>query len=366
MNNSKQHSDLELRNSGIESDSVALPNSSGLPDFQIKKTRPARYLSIILVTLAAFPLFAADKPAASFTADLSHNAVEIKLSAEPSQVRMGSDLFVTLRVVSADYLKVTLPDLRERFRGFKVADNFTRDPVVANGTIVQEHRWKLIPDLQRSYQLAPFAVQVEDTRTRPIASTWFATHTIRFPAEPAAAPVSGSPDVTLHPFWIPPSPRTVLGWTALALLAILVIVLLIRAALAISRNVQERRLSPRERAFVELDRLLRRNLLSKRLYKDFYIELTMVVRRYIERSHQIHAPEQTTQEFLAAASKHPHFRPDALAQLKDFLESADLIKFAGQEATPQLADQAVTRAKEYVERDAVENVTAPRTPNPEP
>ena len=299
------------------------------------------------------PLCAADKPAA-FTADLSRGQVEIRLTAESVPVRMDADLFVTLRVSSPDYLKVTLPDLRERFRGFKIADGYTRDPVTAAGTTRIEQRWRLVPELRRTYRLAPFAVQVDDTRTRPAGITWFATHAVVFAAEPAPAPVSGEPEVSLRPFWIPPPPRTVLGWIALVILAILAAVLLLRGALAISRNVRERRMSPRERAFAELDRLLRRNLVAKRLYKDFYIELTMVVRRYIERAHLIHAPEQTTQEFLAAAAHHPHFHREAMSQLKEFLESADLIKFAGQEATPLLADQAVAGAKEYVERDARE------------
>ena len=316
-------------------------------------TPSIRQAVALLLMIVSTPLLAAEKPGA-FTTDLSHGPVEIKLRAEPAQVRMDRDFFVTLLVTAPDYLKVSLPDLRDRFQGFKVADNFSTDPVTAAGATRTEQRWRLVPDLQRACRLSPFAVQVEDTRTRPVAVSWFATRAVVFPAEPAPAAVSGEPEVSLQPFWIPPTPRTVLGWIALVILAILAVVFMVRGALAISRNVQERRLSPRERAFVELDRLLRRNLIGKRLYKDFYIELTMVVRRYIERAHEIHAPEQTTQEFLAAAASHPHFRPESLAQLKEFLESADLIKFAGQEATPLMADGAVAHAKNYVEQDAGE------------
>jgi len=306
-----------------------------------------------LVFLALAPIQASETSTV-FTADISHALIEIQLSAEPAHVRMDRDFFVTLHIRAPDYLKVTLPDLRARFRGFKVADGYTREPITAAGATRMEQRWRLIPDLRRAYRLAPFAVQVDDTRTRPATTTWFATRTVTFPAEPTPAIVSGEPEVSLRPFWIPPTLRTVSIWIGIVVLAIVFVALLLRGALAISRNMKERRMSPRERAFAELDRLLRRNLVKNHLYKDFYIELTMVVRRYIERAHLIHAPEQTTQEFLAAAAHHPHFRPQSLAQLKDFLESADLIKFAGQEATPLLADQAVARAKGYVEQDARE------------
>lgn len=116
-------------------------------------------------------------------------------------------------------------------------------------------------------------------------------------------------------------------------------------------------MSPIERAMVELERLLKRNLPGKGLYKDFYIELTMVVRRYIERTHGIHAPEQTTQEFLLAAAKHPLFKHEVLVQLRTFLESADLVKFAGQEATLAMAEDATQKAKRYIEDDSAHKDT---------
>jgi hypothetical protein len=116
-------------------------------------------------------------------------------------------------------------------------------------------------------------------------------------------------------------------------------------------------MSPIERAWAELQRLLSRNLPGKGLYKDFYVELTMVVRRYIERTHGIHAPEQTTQEFLLAAAKHPLFKREVLAQLQTFLESADLVKFAGQEATLAMAEDATQKAKRYIEDDSRQMAT---------
>jgi hypothetical protein len=314
-------------------------------------TRRALLLAALLLPglLAAKPAAAPD----AFTADLSQGHVTIELRAEPAQVVMERDLFVTLRITAPEHFKLTVPDLRDRFTGFKVVEGFTRDPVTAGGTTRQEQRWRLVPDLLRTHRLAPFAIQVDDTRLRPATTTWLATRPVVFPAASApAATVSGAPEVAPRPFWIPFTPRAVLGLVALVILLILGGILLYRGARVVQRNIRERRMSPQERAFAELERLLRRNLVDKRMYKDFYIELTMVVRRYIERAHLIHAPEQTTQEFLAAAARHPHFRTAALSQLKEFLESADLIKFAGLEATPQMADEAVTSARTYVVQDA--------------
>ena len=103
---------------------------------------------------------------------------------------------------------------------------------------------------------------------------------------------------------------------------------------------------------LELQRLLGRNLPTRGLFKEFYIELTMVVRRYIERTRGIRAPGQTTQEFLAVAVDHPSFTPEVVAKLKTFLESADLVKFAGQKATTEMTDAATDRARTYIREDS--------------
>ena len=109
-----------------------------------------------------------------------------------------------------------------------------------------------------------------------------------------------------------------------------------------------------ERAIAELQRLLSRNLPARGLYKEFYIELTMVVRRYIERTHGIRAPEQTTEEFLVAVSKDPRFAPAVITKLRAFLQAADLVKYAAYRPDRPAIDQSLATARTYVETDADE------------
>ena len=78
----------------------------------------------------------------------------------------------------------------------------------------------------------------------------------------------------------------------------------------------------------------------------------MVVRRYIQRRHSVRAPNLTTDEFLRAASENPAFTREALEGLKQFLESSDMVKFAGVEATPEMADSATDRARNYLNTDS--------------
>jgi hypothetical protein len=289
----------------------------------------------------------------AFTADLSHGDVAITLKAEPDRVSPARDFMLTFTVEAPAHLAVTLPDLRERFSGFSRAEDFAGDPTEANGRKQQVFRWRLVPEPAAArYRLAPFAVTVRDTRQPAAAPLLFATRPVLFPDEGARPPVTGDPEVVPEPVRIPPTARAVTLWSLAALAGLAALGALLFALTRLTRRVREYRMSPIDRALAELRRLLGRNLPGRGLYKDFYIELTQVVRRYIERTRGIRAPEQTTPEFLAAAATHPGFTPELLAQLKTFLESADLVKFAGQEATLEMADNAAAKARSYLCADA--------------
>jgi len=295
---------------------------------------------------------------AQFTADISNGDISIKLSAEPAEVDPAKDLMLTITIENPAQLKVTLPELQDRFQGFSMAEDFSTEPVEAGGRVLQSQRWKLTPEpAAERYRLAPFAVHVSGAEQYT-----FATRAVVFTKPDQRTPVTGKPEVTPEPEWIAPTAKTITLWIFVTIAAILIIAAVIYGLTKLSSRVKEFRMTPIERAMTELERLLHRNLPSKGLYKDFYVELTMVVRRYIERSHDVRAPEQTTEEFLMAASSHSGFTPEVLQQLKLFLESADLVKFAGVEANRDMADQATKKARTYIKSDAELLIMAVREP----
>ena len=311
--------------------------------------RPVGYVLSVLSVLFVTPALAA------FTADLSTGPVSIKLEATSVKVNPAEDFLLTVTVEAPAHLTVTLPDLRDRFSGFATAEDYATQPETANGRTRQAFRWRLTPEpAAERYRLAPFAAETLDTRLSPPQRASFATKPVLFPAPGARPAVTGDPEVDPQPEWIPPTAKTVTLWVLFAAVGAATLAALLFGLTRLSRRVREYRMSPVERAMAELKRLLSRNLPGRGLYKEFFIELTMVVRRYIERTHGIRAPEQTTQEFLEAASRDARFTPEVLAQLRTFLESADLVKFAGQEASLAMTDDATAKARSYIESDSSE------------
>ena len=233
-------------------------------------------------------------------------------------------------------------DLRDRFRGFAVADDY--DDEKENATF-----WLLTPSpCEEVYKIAPFAYN-----GKVCGPVYFDPPA---PRETVTGGMECDPEKDLPPITL--RLIAVLGAWCLALgAAVALIWFLVRL---IARKVKEHRMSPIERAWVELDRLIAKGLPGRGRYKDFYVELTRVVRRYVQRKYGIKAPHLTTEEFLREVQNNriignnQNNRMMGAEGLKEFLESADMVKFAGVKATPEMADSATESARGYLKSDAEE------------
>jgi hypothetical protein len=82
---------------------------------------------------------------------------------------------------------------------------------------------------------------------------------------------------------------------------------------------------------------------------EVYVELTDIVRRYIEALYQVPATERTTPEFLKEINRpNSQLSTDHRLLLADFLSSADMVKFARMDATVRQLEESIDKAKEFV------------------
>lgn len=284
--------------------------------------------------------------------ELSKNGIDFKIESDSRQIDPARSVFLRVEAVAPQDRVVELPDLRDRVAGFSLAEDFVEEPKMADdGSVVKVANWRLVPEpCAAAYKIRPFVVKASPKMMSYQSDEGkfsFVAGPIRFEPPAAREPVTGEMECDPRKD-LPPLSWKLVGWIAATLLAVLGLL----GALAylvkyLARRVREHRMSPIERAWAELDRLLKKGLPGRGRYKDFYVELTMVVRRYIQRKYGISAPHMTTEEFLRTA------KPSD--DLRRFLESADLVKFAGVEATPDMADAATESARSYIRSDDAAN-----------
>lgn len=87
-------------------------------------------------------------------------------------------------------------------------------------------------------------------------------------------------------------------------------------------------------AFRELDKLKEGKLWEKGRVKEFYTQLTEIIRIYIERQYGIHAMESTTDEILTTFSNISNEDELLDEMLLYLLNQADLVKFAKEDPQP--------------------------------
>ena len=286
-------------------------------------------------------MFCSSLAAALLSASNGGVSIEISTPGESAgkTIDPGRSVILDVALTTPPGVSAELPDLRDRVR--EESPSRKRD-----GPTVQKAQWRLVPEpCAKEYKIAPFAVE-----PRGKGAAAFVAGPLYFdpPAPRAAAegPLQIDPRKDL-----PPLSWRLVAWCAAVLLAAAVVVAAVWALLRyLARRVREHMMSPIERARAELDRLMKKGLPGRGRYKDFYVELTMVVRRYVQRKYGVKAPHLTTSEFLAEFGRLDCAAASA-GQLKEFLESADLVKFAGVQATPEMADSATGSARTYLEKD---------------
>jgi len=258
---------------------------------------------------------------------------------------------LTLTIEAEDGVDVQPPPFGDALGEFLIRDFHEPLPESADGRQILRQIYTLDPMRTGTLQIDPIVVGYVDNREQGDAKQ----HTVETEALPVkilSVLQDQAPSLNeLAGFAEPvetPEPRSIfVWWLGGSVLLVGVIGFVVWRFCRHSTAGGERQFTPRELADLELQQLEREQL-SEPDVKRFYVELTAVVRRYIERTTGVRAAEQTTEEFLREISSSDRFARAERQRLKSFLESADLVKFAAHQPASDDVDESLSRARVFV------------------
>lgn len=114
--------------------------------------------------------------------------------------------------------------------------------------------------------------------------------------------------------------------------------------------------APHVVALRELDKIKKEKVWQTGRVKEFYTQLTDVVRVYIEGRYNVQAPEMTSGETLDALKRVMNEEQGALQNLKQVLLTADMVKFAKASPLPDENDLSMMNAYFFVNQTKLEVV----------
>lgn len=144
-----------------------------------------------------------------------------------------------------------------------------------------------------------------------------------------------------------------LPWMTILLIVSAVAVIGSGTVLALRARAARRKIAARRSAYEEavarLAQLEQRGAPEPAFADAWFVDLSDIVRNYLEHRYEIRAPELTTEEFLLVASQSTAITSEHRALLSAFLVRCDRVKFAGYRPDSEESLASLKAARAFVE-----------------
>ena len=283
--------------------------------------------------------------------------VKMTVRVWPREPRLSDRITMEVAIESEPNVAVTPPAFGSSVGEFAIrdfSDQNVKPEKDSSGRNLRTLRYELEPLSAGTHLIHSIALEFTDKRPNNETKG----EPVLLETDPLEIEVTSewgeaTPDLDQLAAMQPPRPLTpspAWKWVGLAVLLLLAIGVLLYLRTRYRQHIEEllKPPSPEEVAARELKELLSQNLHGQRQYQDFYVRLTGIVRRYIESTTGLRAPEQTTEEFLRDMREKRIFPAERSTKLARFLEAADLVKYAGQQPGDEEIEDSIHRAREFV------------------
>lgn len=103
-----------------------------------------------------------------------------------------------------------------------------------------------------------------------------------------------------------------------------------------------------EVALEKLDIIKEQKIWKEGKHKEYHTQLTDVIREYVSRRYEINSTEKTSDETLRALKPMLRDQRELFQRLEKMLQTADLVKFAKWDTTPDENEQGLLSAYDFV------------------
>lgn len=267
------------------------------------------------------------------------------------QIVVGDHVRLFLEVTNKQSLgKVQWIAIPDTFNSLEVVEKGKIDTVVAGDVVTYKQRLVITGFDSGAFKVPSFVFPVTGTNGDPYTiqtdSFLLSVNTVAVDTTKAFKPIK---DVIYVDWsWVDYIWYFAIGLVVL-ILVVAVVVYLIKKKKQAPPVPQGPKETLQEKALRQLRELDARQLWQQGKVKEYYVELTDLLRSYIEERFSTPAMELTTDELLYKAQVHRELQPYHTA-LSVILTTADLAKFAKAQPAPQEHTDVMTRAIEIVEK----------------
>jgi hypothetical protein len=306
-----------------------------------------------------------DPPPGAITKVTDTGTVKVTVQVWPAAPSLSDPIHLRLTAESQAGVAVDLPFQQIALGRFKIS-SYDRSERRAGDARIQVQNYVVDAPSSGRHRIPAFRLEVQAGASAggtPAKPTEVLTEEI--PLEVAEIPV----DATTRA--LPPSrgalTTRVGGWPWYAWVGVGVGALWLGVGVVLALRLQRRRavrlkVSAYDAAVKRLRELEARGAPDAAAADLWFVELSGIVRRYLEARYEIRAPELTTEEFLREAARKAELTAEHRELLSMFMARCDRVKFAGYRPGPDESLATLAAARGFVEdtRLRIEDVDARR------
>lgn len=283
--------------------------------------------------------------------------VKVTVRLDPAAPMIGDAIALTVEVVAEDGIELLMPEFGQALDRFSIREFVPKESVDAAGRTVSTQRYTLEPPSSGPQSIPPLLIEFIDRRAgqrpAPEGEDTYEVVTDRIPFDVGSiVPQGATNDLKPERGPLAPLREHRRAWPYLLALLALAAALapLAWKRLAAARAERLRR-SAWDIARARLDVLVARpRPAGEEAIDAFFVELSAIIRSYLEQRFELRAPELTTEEFLTVASKSPDLTGEHRTFLRDFLRRADMVKFARFIPSPDDVEGALGAASHFLDQ----------------
>ena len=285
--------------------------------------------------------------------------ISVKATLEPNEILIGQQSTYKLELIQPATEKVSWPQFSDTLAtNVQILEKLKTDTAkISDGRISISTEY-LVSSYDSGFYYVPeflFETATEKVTSNPVGLT---VNTVQVNEQ--TDDINAEKNIMFAPFsWIELARWSGIGLAAVLIIAIIVLLLMrfvFNKKVTILPETPEVVLPAHVVALQKLEQIKTEKIWQQGQIKQFYTDITDVIREYLSGAYGINAMEMTTDEIVALVKKNKDLDEIRLV-LKDMLELSDLVKFAKFVPLENENEKAVLDAFMIVEKTTKEEET---------
>jgi len=290
------------------------------------------------------------------TAIAQTSLIEVTAGVDKSVITIGDRITYSLKIERDKNLRIEQPGPAANLGMFEIKDYKIHDPVEENGNIVEQYDYVISVFDTGKFVIPPFPVAFFPSDTSHKYQI-IQSEPIDITVESLLSAEDNDIKDIKPPLQIPVEYTRIIliggGFLLLIGIGAFLLYYYRRRKQGVPLFKREVIRPAHEIAFEALDELLGKSYLEEQKFKQFFTELSDVLRHYLENRFFITAMEETTPELLESLQE-LELHDEDLSRSKEILNISDLVKFAKYEPQPQEIDNAIELTRNFIQSTHLE------------